>query len=277
MALLSIAQKRDNVMATNEPVTVPPEQKTAPSAALLTDWSIRQEEQRLRDWLMAVDATTATLLRARHQLITNRIEELATTYAQVVLLGGGSDTRPLWLSTFCLGDIHIFEVDVYTALAQKLYMLRQWRLPLPMGSQHVPIALNDPQLPHHLQRAGFVGARPTLLIIESLFYLLPPTTTACFLAPAWLPLAPASKVLFDCWSPARVQTFNAYSKAYSAAAPFYPPPLPSQPAQIQQILAQIGYGLVQITPLAQALFPPAQLQRTGEQLHDWLLIEATVR
>lgn len=230
------------------------------SAAWLTEWSIRQAEQRLCEHRIQLDDTTSLSLRRRHQRITARINALVATHPQLVLLGGGHDTRALTLPAFGRGKVHIFEVDTYGRLAQKLRWLAAQGLRLPVWSQHIPVALDDPALPQRLGRAGFTPTQPTILVIESLFYLLPPAVTAYFLDPAWLPLAATSVLLFDCWTPSPLDT----------------PACLSHPAAIQQTLEQLGYGAVQITPLAQPISPAAQPQPSAEPQPDWLLIEAVV-
>lgn len=194
-------------------------------------------------------------------------------YDQVILLGAGFDCRALWLDGLDSGRSLVFEVDQTDKLDEKARVLQVQEVTVPNWIRAVPADLRTTDLEAELTKRGFDATRPSLVLAEG---LLTTETTAGLLDPARIALVASSRVVFDCWSAERVHTLNERTLEQMGISLFSPFPWPTDSAALEQRLQKLGYGAIEITPLADLAERYTGYMPPDEARRDWLLVDASL-
>ena len=122
--------------------------------------------------------------------------QLATSSAQLVILGAGFDSRAHRFADRLRG-VTVFEVDHPATSAAKRETLRGIRAALDEGVVYVPVDFNVQTLPEELRRAGFADQRRTIFLWEGVTPYLSAAAVDDVLAFIRCSTAPGSALLFD--------------------------------------------------------------------------------
>ncbi len=198
-----------------------------------------------------LDPLFAELNLARFRQFSERMVRAASFYRQMVLLGAGYDTRPLWLKGLAGKDIKVFEVDFAMVLDGKAEVLQENGIKVPGNVVPVPADLNEPGLLAALKRAGYDPDLPTAVFAENVFFFLLADSVTRIIDPRGLKLADGSSFSFDFWSRTRINSLNVSLIAATGRPMFDSFPLPDQPAALGRRLRGMGYATAEIVALAE--------------------------
>lgn len=219
-----------------------------------------------------LDPMFADLNLARFQRISEAMAEAGRHFPQILILGAGYDTRPLWLDGLAGGDARVYEVDFALVLDGKAAVLREHGVRQPASVVSVPADLNEPGLLFALKRAGYRPDLPTAVFAENVFFFLLGSSVLRLLDPRTLKLAAGSTFTFDFWSDARVGAINA-SLITSTGRPMFDAfPLPDDSPALERRLAAFGYRTAEIeslTAVAEELWPG---EDHVDRLGPWRLV-----
>lgn len=213
---------------------------------------------------------------ARYKFTTSRLRTLSSTYQQMLVLGSGFDCRPIWLNGFQQGETTVFELDSSTKLQQKHEQLRRHGVSLPAWLHSIPGSLANPNLPEVFIAAGLNRTQPVLVLAEGLFFFVPSEVVKTVLNPNWLGLTRGSRMIFDCWSDARVHGLNARLVDKIGHHLFHPFPYQTEPEILQHTLIDLGYRHVTVTLLSNLVEEYYKQVIVDDYTSSWLVVEATV-
>lgn len=231
-------------------------------------WFVDETGRRMAEMARATDRVYEEFNLVRYLLTTRRLRALAPAFRQALFLGAGFDCRPIHLGVFRSGQITAFEVDTPTKLAHKEKILRGHGTALPPWVRSVPGDLARDDIPRLLERAGYDPAIPTLVLAEGLCFFLPTPLTDKILDPDWLPLASGSRLIFDCWTAARIDILNRRVRERIGIELFHRLPIEPTPWGLGTGLRRHGWSSVTIEPL------DLHAKVKDEFPESWLLVEA---
>ena len=214
-------------------------------------WFVTNEGHSLVELAKSTDPVYEEFNLSRFKYTTSRLEALATSYKQVILLGAGFDCRALWLNQFQTGRVKIFEVDTSEKLEQKLQILNQHDYVLPDWDCYIRVDLRTDDVFQSLVSAGFDPDIPVLTLAEGLTYFIPPETSQNLTNHRTLRLATGSRLIFDCWTTSRVERLNHRVKERLGFELFHSFPFSVEPTTLAKTLMALGYSQSTITPLAE--------------------------
>lgn len=223
-----------------------------------------------------LDPMFADLNLARFRRMSDRMIAAAARVPQIVLLGAGYDTRPLWLKGLAGREITVFEADFALVLEGKSAVLGENGVRQPPNVVPVPADLNEPGLLPALKRHGFKPELPAAVFAENVFFFLAASSVLRLLDRRTLQLAPGSSYDFDYWSMARVNGINASLITATGRTMFEAFPLPDEPATLEARLHRMGYAEVEIeslTAIADGLWPD---ETHSDGLGPWRVVHLTV-
>lgn len=223
-----------------------------------------------------LDPMFADLNLARFRRMSDRMIEAAGRVPQLVLLGAGYDTRPLWLKGLAGRNITVFEADFALVLEGKAAILGENGVRQPSNVVPVPADLNEPGLLAALKRRGFQPELPAAIFAENVFFFLAASSVLRLLDRRTLRLAPGSSFDFDYWSMARVNGINASLITATGRTMFEAFPLPDDPVALEARLHRMGYAEVEVDSLsavADALWPG---EDHVDRLGPWRVVHLTI-
>lgn len=235
-------------------------------------WFITDGSRALEKIAERLDPMFTELNLARFARMSEAMQDAARHFPQILILGAGYDTRPLWLDGLAGSSSKVFEVDFALVLDGKSAVLREHGVKQPANVISVPADLNEPGLLFALKRAGYRPDLPTAVFAENVFFFLLGSSVLRLLDPRTLQLAPGSTVTFDFWSAARINAINA-SLITSTGRPMFDPfPLPDDSPTLEHRLGTLGYRTVEIeslTAVAEELWPG---EDHVDRLGPWRLV-----
>ncbi|MEM9149145.1 MAG: class I SAM-dependent methyltransferase [Cyanobacteria bacterium P01_F01_bin.3] len=239
-------------------------------------WFVTSEGHKLVNMAKATDPVYEKFNLSRFQYTTSRLQELVTTYEQVILLGAGFDCRALSLESFKSGKVKVFEVDTASKLDQKSRTLHDNDSEIPEWNLYVRADLRTDNLRQKLVTAGFNPTLSTLILAEGLTYFIPPDVSQLLVQPQTLGLETGSRLIFDCWTESRVESLNRRVKERIGFELFHPFPLSVQPNALTKALIDIGYRDATIKPLSEIA-----AQSWGYAIQDdfglsWYMVEVVL-
>jgi len=218
---------------------------------------------------------TVPRLIARFMHFSARMATAAGEFAQMLILGAGFDTRPIWWPALAGTRAIIVEVDLPPVIAMKRATLAAHDIDYPANIRLVGCDLADPDLLARLQAAGYMPDEPVAVFLEGVTFFLPPKATERLIQPATLRLAAGSRFVFDYWNNQAVVARNAKEAWLGSKVVFKTFPFPDDPAGLTDALAGIGYRDVEITSLAQSVRSRWPAQAFPNLADDWAIVEAT--
>lgn len=240
-------------------------------------WFITEAGDYLADKAIELDSIYAYFNLTRYGYTTQRLNELATQYRQMVFLGSGFDCRAMWLDNIQLHGVQVYEVETPHKLAEKMAVFKQHGVQIPPNTHHVDADLRDfHKIPYLLSQKGFRSQEPTLVLTEGVFFFLPTEITAALLNPRWLTLAPGSHVIFDMWTDERVNVLNTRTPAvFNGVQLFRPSPFFRCNEQLEAAMHDYGYQGVEIIPIDE-LTPTFFSEYDEPEFPDaWVMVEAS--
>jgi methyltransferase (TIGR00027 family) len=238
-------------------------------------WFITDEGHQLVALALEIDPIYALFNLARYRWFGERMQSAAEQFSQVVVLGAGYDTRPIWMGSFKGGKCRVFEVDLGTTLLAKRRVLEAHGVKLPTWVVPVSCDLNINDLVGVLKEAGFRPEQPSFIMAEGLVYFLEPRTVSGFLSPAGLDLAPGSAFHFDFWTEQRTNRLNDRLFERRGIHLFRKFPLLHEADTLEAALSRRGFNHIKTTDLesvARGYWPPPHNWSGGD---GWLLVEMT--
>ena len=123
-------------------------------------------------------------------------DALGKNVPQIVLLGGGYDTRAFRFAALNK-KTKVFDLDIKTTQNRKKKCLNKAQIDIPEQVILVPIDFNSESLMDCLSQAGYAADKETLFIWEGVSYYLEPPSVDATLAFVKANSADNSKVAFD--------------------------------------------------------------------------------
>jgi methyltransferase (TIGR00027 family) len=232
--------------------------------------------RRLAADLEAADRVFVPYVLARYRFFSEKISRAAERYRQVLLVGSGYDTRPLWLPGLREGRTIVFEVEEQAVLDRKALILAENGIRIGDSLVTVGAPAGDDYLPTLLTDAGFDRDIPAAVFYEGLLFHLSPTATRHLLDPRHVGLAAGSSMTFDYWPSKRVRKVNADLAANGSRKLFGQFPFADDPHGLSRALTGIGHGEIAIVPLA-TLAERLWLEENPYRPHgDWRVITTEV-
>lgn len=216
--------------------------------------------------------TEMNLARFRH--FGERMVRAAQHFRQMLILGAGYDTRPLWLKGLAGKDVVIYEVDYALVLDGKAATLKEHGVKVPSNIVSVPADLNEPGVLTALKRAGYRPELPTAVFAENVFFFLLGDSVLRLLDPRGLKLAPGSSFSFDFWSGTRINNLNVALIAATGRPMFDAFPLPDQPPALDRRLRAMGYSATEIASLGTLADEYWPEENHADRLGIWYAVHA---
>ena len=220
-------------------------------------------------------ATVPSLI-ARFMHFSARMAAAARELSQMLILGAGFDTRPLWWPGLAGSDAVVIEVDLPEVIAAKQSVLAARGIAYPSNIRPVGCDLTNSGLLARVEAAGYVPARATAVFLEGVIFFLPPGATAGLVDPRTLRLGSGSRLVFDYVNNAFISANNANRARWDSRLRFEEFPFPDDAADLTQALAGFGYAGVAVTPLAEVVrrrWPDDRFPRVAGHA---AIVEATV-
>lgn len=223
---------------------------------------------------LSVDPVYEQYNLARYRWFCDRIDEAAATLPQLVILGAGFDTRAMTLPSVRRHAPRVFEVDLPATVAQKRAVLAAAGLGLPDHLRMIPATIGVDDVAGLLAASGYDCAQPAAVLIEGLHFFLPAPAARLVLDPAFLPLAPGSRIFADLWTAARQASLNAVLLGRIGRALFGVNPFGDTTAAIAGACRALGHRTVSATPLS-ATVAGFGIDPIADPLGEsWLLLQA---
>lgn len=240
------------------------------------EWFLTEEGEKLFQLAKKIDPVYEAYNLSRYKYTTSTLRALSHNYQQMLLLGSGFDCRPIWLDVFNTGKTTVFEIDEAPKLQQKQKQLRVHGVSVPEWNKYIPSNLANTHLPEILRANGLRQQQPLLVLAEGLFFFMPSGVVKELLNPSWLGLVRGSRLIFDCWSEARVRGLNAQLFDRIGRKLFYSFPYPTEPETLRNILIELGYRHVTVTLLSNLAEVYYKRAIVDDYTSSWLVVEATV-
>ena len=123
---------------------------------------------------------------ARFKYFTSEIA--SSDFEQLILIGSGYDTRPLWMDKFQNGTIRVFEIDFKEKITSKKARLDEVGIRTPAWITTIGSNLSDGNLLELLDVHGYRPDLKTMVVVEGVLFFLPGITSENLLSSAFLEL-----------------------------------------------------------------------------------------
>lgn len=168
-------------------------------------WFITEGGERIFALGSSIDPTFVDYNLARYVASTRVLTDAGARGAQIVVLGVGSDCRPLSLPE--LSSSRLFLLDQPAVLAHRAAVLADHGVVEPANITSIPIDLSAASVPDALRLHGFRPEHPTLVLAEGVLCYLPEAAAAALVSPTWL--GKDAELWCDLWTRPRVDLLNA--------------------------------------------------------------------
>ena len=175
---------------------------------------------------LKIDPGTVPVLLARFMHFSSRMAEAAGAFDQMLLLGAGLDTRPLWWAGLAGTRVRIIEVDLPYVVDSKRATLAASNIEYPANIRILGCDLAATDLLARLVAEGYDPTPAGCGLPGRGGFFLPPEITARLLDPKTLELARGSRILFDYRTNAALSVRNSREARLRSPVAFKCIPVP---------------------------------------------------
>ncbi|MGE4233974.1 MAG: class I SAM-dependent methyltransferase [Bacteriovoracia bacterium] len=209
----------------------------------------------------------------RYKWFGDKTEVLLEKFSQILILGAGYDCRLLDLALKTKNS-SFFEVDLAGTLESKWKILLENGISKPKNIYSISSNLENPKLLELLLSSGFISEKPSLVLLEGVFFFLKPAVSKLILDPKTFRLASESVLLFDFWEKRRVMWLNSKLQERLGTRLFHA--AFDDASEMQSYLNKSGYKENIVTPVDE-LSLKTKADFVAEFKNSWFVVEAHLK
>ncbi len=239
-------------------------------------WFVTDAGKQFMQMATSMDPIYVQFNMARYDYMTQQMKQAVHEVDQVVIVGSGYDTRPLWLEEFQKRQIPVYEIDQPHVIESKKAVLAKHEVKIPHWLHLVSANLSQSNLLDELTSHGYQKNKKTYVHIEGVIFFLPEELVSRILDTAWIRLGKGSVVLFDCWINQRINFKNQQFKKKTGKKLFGKWPFSDDSKGFMGDLFRLGYSAVDIVWLDSLAKQMYEDDLSIETPKAWPIIKAQI-